>query len=117
MQRKMMQIGLVSILGVGLASAVLVADSRNSKKKGADGIQMPKNDDFRSSHQRRSMQGSPPGGCPADFNDDGQVNGADLALLLGAWSTTDCTFNLTGGSCFVDGADLTVFLGDWGPCN
>lgn len=25
--------------------------------------------------------------CPADVNSDGAVNGADLAILLGAWGT------------------------------
>ena len=112
-----MQIGLVSLLGVGLGSAVLVADSRDSSRYKGGGIEMPKNDDFRSSGQRMAMQGSPPGGCPADFDENGIVDGADLALLLGAWSTNDCTYNLTGGSCVIDGADLTVFLGDWGPCD
>jgi hypothetical protein len=28
----------------------------------------------------------PCAGCPADLNNDGVVNGFDLALLLGTWS-------------------------------
>ncbi|MFO0827112.1 MAG: hypothetical protein U0572_03095 [Phycisphaerales bacterium] len=48
----------------------------------------------------------------ADFNDDGFVNGADLALLLGAWETVDTEFDLNG-DCVVNAADLAVLLGAW----
>lgn len=53
--------------------------------------------------------------CKADFNGDGEVDGADLGLLLGAWGTNQCPFDLNG-SGDVDGADLGLLLGDWGPC-
>ncbi len=54
---------------------------------------------------------------PGDLNHDGRVDGADLALLLGAWGSS------TGGPCSpdlngdgqVDGADLAILLGHWGP--
>lgn len=52
--------------------------------------------------------------CPADLNDDGTVDAADLAILLGAWATAgpgDFTGNGT-----VDAADLAVLLGAFGPC-
>lgn len=51
--------------------------------------------------------------CPEDLTGDGQVNGADLGLLLGAWGTADG--DLTGDGV-TDGADLGLMLGAWGPC-
>ena len=53
--------------------------------------------------------------CPADFNGDGTVDGADLTLLLVAWGTSDAAIDLDGNGT-VDGADLTLFLSDWGDC-
>jgi formylglycine-generating enzyme required for sulfatase activity len=60
-----------------------------------------------------------PPACAADITRDGAVNGADLALLLGAWGTTGA-----GGAFDADldddglvaGADLAVLLGAWGAC-
>ena len=70
----------------------------------------------------------PPNGGPAvievvprlgDLNDDGIVDAADLALLLGNWGPVDCA----GGGCpdfngdgVVDAADLAQLLGNWGAC-
>ncbi|MCA9283969.1 MAG: hypothetical protein KDA22_02050, partial [Phycisphaerales bacterium] len=55
-------------------------------------------------------------GCPADLNNDGQVNGADLGQLLGAWGPcAGCSADLTGDG-MVNGADLGLLLGEWGPC-
>ncbi len=58
--------------------------------------------------------------CPWDFNNDGLVGSADLAILLGAWGpcppppgTCDPDFNFDG---FVISGDLAVLLGAWGPC-
>jgi hypothetical protein len=54
--------------------------------------------------------------CPADLNGDGQVDAADLAILLGSWGPCpDCNadFDLDD---FVDAADLAVLLGEWGSC-
>lgn len=49
-----------------------------------------------------------------DLDGDGIVNGADLSLLLGMWSTNGFPYgadlNFDG---FVDGADLTIQLGNW----
>ena len=58
--------------------------------------------------------------CPADLNDDGVVNGADLSILLGEWgpcpSPPDpCPADITGDGN-VGGADLSILLGGWGPC-
>jgi hypothetical protein len=51
--------------------------------------------------------------CPADFNDDGQVNGSDLAVLLGGWGSPGGDLD---GNNTTDGADLAALLGAWGPC-
>lgn len=50
----------------------------------------------------------------ADLNDDGAVNGADLALMLGRWGTCGCgcVEDLTGDGQ-VDGSDLAILLGAW----
>ncbi|MEC8817867.1 MAG: hypothetical protein VXX30_02145, partial [Planctomycetota bacterium] len=50
--------------------------------------------------------------CPADFNDDGVVNGSDLAQLLGRWGTADVEFDLDGDGA-IGGADLAFLLGCW----
>ena len=52
---------------------------------------------------------------PSDINCDGNVDGADLTILLGYWGTenTRADLNFDG---IVDGADLTILLGDWGDC-
>lgn len=51
--------------------------------------------------------------CPADVNNDGIVDGVDLAEVLGNWG--QATGDLTGDD-FVDGQDLSIVLGFWGPC-
>ncbi|MEE2680897.1 MAG: GC-type dockerin domain-anchored protein, partial [Planctomycetota bacterium] len=53
--------------------------------------------------------------CPPDLNGDGAVDGVDLAIVLGAWGSSDATADLTGDA-LVDGADLAVILGAWGGC-
>lgn len=52
--------------------------------------------------------------CPADLNADGLVDGADLAVLLGAWGSPGLADFDSSGS--VDGADLGTLLGAWGAC-
>ncbi len=52
--------------------------------------------------------------CPADFNQDGLRDGADLGLMLGAWGDPGCT-DLDGNG-LTDGADLGLLLGLLGPC-
>ncbi|MBX3355453.1 MAG: hypothetical protein KF724_07115 [Phycisphaeraceae bacterium] len=47
-----------------------------------------------------------------DLNFDGVVNGADLAILLGAWLTPGADLN---GDGTTDGADLSILLGNWTP--
>jgi len=46
----------------------------------------------------------------ADLNCDGNVNGADLAFVLGSWGTPDSDINGDGNT---DGADLALVLGSW----
>jgi V8-like Glu-specific endopeptidase len=55
------------------------------------------------------------GPCIGDLNGDGTVNGADLAILLGAWGQPGGIANLDGNGQ-VNGADLAILLGAWGPC-
>jgi hypothetical protein len=56
--------------------------------------------------------------CLADLFVDGQVNGADLGVLLAFWGPVNpalpnADINKDG---FVNGADLGYLLGAWGPC-
>lgn len=50
---------------------------------------------------------------PGDINKDDIVNGLDLAILLGAFSTYDQSADLNQDGK-VDGTDLTYLLSDWG---
>ena len=52
-------------------------------------------------------------GCPADFNGDGDVSGADMGLLLAAWGTAAGDLN---GDGTTSGADIGLLLAAWGPC-
>ena len=55
--------------------------------------------------------------CP-DANQDGIVNGADLALLLSNWgpcTTSPCPADFNGDG-IVNGGDLSGLLSSWGPC-
>ena len=53
--------------------------------------------------------------CPGEFNDDGQVDGRDLQMLLGAWGTSHPVMD-TNQDGIVDGGDLNQLLASWGPC-
>lgn len=53
--------------------------------------------------------------CTGDINQDGIVNGADLAFILGAWGTNSNAEDLNNDNT-VDGVDLAIVLGAWGPC-
>ena len=54
--------------------------------------------------------------CQGDFNGDGRIDGADLALLLVEWNSTDSFADLNCDS-LVDGGDLSLLLSNWGFCN
>ncbi|MFO0829519.1 MAG: dockerin type I domain-containing protein [Phycisphaerales bacterium] len=49
---------------------------------------------------------------PGDLNSDGHVNGADLALMLGAWGTNSATSDLNHDGV-VNATDLGTLLGAW----
>ena len=49
---------------------------------------------------------------PADLNNDGFIDGADLTTLLGCWATTSCGDINNDG--YTDGADLAELLSTWG---
>ena len=53
--------------------------------------------------------------CMGDINGDGNVDGSDLATLLGSWETSSSKSDLNNDG-LVDGADLATILGFWGPC-
>ena len=57
--------------------------------------------------------GDPPDECPADLNDDGMVNGADITILFAYWLGPDGDIN---GDGTTDGFDLTILLAEWGDC-
>jgi hypothetical protein len=59
--------------------------------------------------------------CPADFNDDGVVNGADLGVLISSWGPCPpppgtCVADITGNG-IVDGGDLGLLIASWGACS
>ena len=57
------------------------------------------------------------GGCSADFNGDGVVDGADYGFLLIAWGDCPgCPEDLNGDGV-VGGADVGDLLVQWGPCD
>jgi hypothetical protein len=53
--------------------------------------------------------------CLGDLNGDGVVDGADLALVLGAWGNGAGLADIDENGV-VDGADLAIVLGSWGEC-
>ena len=53
--------------------------------------------------------------CQGDLDDNGVVDGPDLALILGFWGSDNATYDLDGNG-LVDGADLTIVLAAWGEC-
>lgn len=53
--------------------------------------------------------------CPSDLSVDGQVDGADLGLLLSAFGTDSFAADFDN-SGLVDGGDLGVLLAAWGAC-
>ena len=56
--------------------------------------------------------------CPADFDQNGSIDGGDLAPILNAWGPAP---GLQGLDLVPDGeingADLAVLLKAWGPCS
>ena len=50
--------------------------------------------------------------CPADFNQDGGIDGADVGDFFAKWEAGSCEgdVNMDGG---VDGADVSTFFTAW----
>lgn len=65
------------------------------------------------------LDGVPDECCLGDLNGDGEVEAADLAILLGSWGPClgcpgcPADFNCDG---VVEAFDLAILLGNWGPC-
>lgn len=55
---------------------------------------------------------TPPVSNPADINGDGNVNGLDLTVLLGAWGTSAASADIDDNG-IVDGLDLSQLLAAW----
>ncbi|MFO0894143.1 MAG: dockerin type I repeat-containing protein [Phycisphaerales bacterium] len=51
--------------------------------------------------------------CMGDLDGSGDVNGADLGLLLASWNGAAADLD---GDGVVNGADLGILLAAWGPC-
>jgi hypothetical protein len=55
--------------------------------------------------------------CPGDLFVDGQVNGADLGVLLSQWGpASQSIVSDINGDGVVNGADLGLLLSNWGTC-
>lgn len=54
--------------------------------------------------------------CPGDLNDDGVIDGADLADLLSQWGQSGVPGDLDGDGS-VAGGDLSIMLAGWGFCS
>jgi formylglycine-generating enzyme required for sulfatase activity len=57
--------------------------------------------------------------CPSDFNADGQVDAADLAVVLSQWGACDDGLPCSGDANrdgMVNAADLSLLLAGWGSC-
>jgi len=58
---------------------------------------------------------SAPAFAVADINQDGSVDGDDLAIVLGQWGTCSGCAGDINDDGFVDGNDLAIILGGWAP--
>ena len=53
--------------------------------------------------------------CPADVNNDGNVDVSDLLAIIANWGTNDPSTDIDGNGT-VNVADLLMIIGAWGPC-
>ena len=53
--------------------------------------------------------------CPSDLNGNGSVGPEDIGLLIAAWNTSDIAADINDDGT-VDGYDLAYILGNWGAC-
>ncbi|MAD19680.1 MAG: hypothetical protein CMJ52_05595, partial [Planctomycetaceae bacterium] len=56
--------------------------------------------------------------CPGDITGDGEVDAADLGILLALWNTDGKSRPEADvdGDGIVDASDLGLLLGAWGTC-
>jgi hypothetical protein len=54
--------------------------------------------------------------CPADLDDDGEVEIDDLLIVLGRWGSSDWAADLNGDGV-VDVDDLLIVIQFWGDCS
>ena len=59
--------------------------------------------------------GAQPPECPADLDNNGAVDAADLAALLGDWDATGSPADIDGDG-IVGASDLATMLSAWGAC-
>jgi hypothetical protein len=78
------------------------------------GIQSLEDESWAVDNLRISLEGG--NSCPADFNQDGGVDGSDVAAFFVAWeaSLSEADVNQDGG---IDGSDVSTFFEHWeGGC-
>lgn len=54
--------------------------------------------------------------CPGDLNGNNEIDGSDLAIVLGGWGPCPGCLADINDSSTVDGSDLAIVLGGWGAC-
>ncbi|MBC24502.1 MAG: hypothetical protein CMJ32_11400 [Phycisphaerae bacterium] len=85
----------------------------------ADDVYTPGFDEF-TGHGRinahQALLALEPCGCAADLDDNGLIDGMDLAILLAAWDQPGSPADLDGDG-LVGGGDIGVLLSQWGICN
>jgi hypothetical protein len=97
--------------GQGIAKGAATGELQTAR--GTD-TSLPVNDDFRFNPVHAGAGTSID--CPADLNGNGQVDFADILVIIGAWGPcAGCPedLNMNGQ---VDFADILVVIGAWGPC-
>jgi hypothetical protein len=74
------------------------------------GIQSLDDESWAIDNLRISLEGGTP--CPADFNQDGGIDGSDVAAFFLAWeaSLSEADVNQDGG---IDGSDVSAFFEHW----
>ncbi len=92
----------------------------NSAPNGAQIGQTPTGvvNDFGGACVMTACANCPTAPCPADLNNDGTVNAADLSTVLASWGACGktCPADIDGNG-MVDAADLSAVLAAWGACD
>lgn len=100
-------------VGLSGATAVIGAVGEDSNSAGVDGNQANNSVEGAGAVFAFDL-GAPPTG--ADLNDDGLVNGTDLAIVLGSWGPCKGCIADINDDEVVDGADIAMVLGTWTMC-